>query len=74
MNEKEMFENGCFLPSWTEDIEDEPISDAYAPQSKNLQTLLKELDEIKDRIQEIEARQWQLAKLINFHENRIVKE
>ena len=76
MNEKEMFESGCFLPSWTEDVDVEQTSIAtvYAHKNKDLQTLLDELDGIKNRIQEIQAKQWHLARLIHFHENNLVKE
>lgn len=75
MDEKEIFENGCFLPDWTtDDAEDMTVSQVYIRQNKDLQTLLSELDEIKDRIQEIQARQWRLAKMINFHENQLAKE
>ena len=58
MNEREMFEKGCFLPSWAEDMTEEqmPISTVYARHNKDLQTLLQELDDIKDRIQEIQAK------------------
>ena len=55
-------------------MEQSPISTFYTRQNKDLQTLLNELDEIKDRIQEIQAKQWHLAKLINFHENELVRE
>nr|QGT49878.1 hypothetical protein Melaina855_2650 [uncultured Candidatus Melainabacteria bacterium] len=74
MNNKDLFESGCFSPDWTTDTEPSPISAVYTRQNKDLQTLLKELDGIKDRIQEIQAKQWQLAKLIHFHENELVKE
>ena len=75
MNEKQLFESGCFLPSWAEDVtkEESPISVVYTRQNKDLPTLLKELDDIKDRIQEIQAKQWQLAKLIHLHENSFVE-
>lgn len=74
MNEKELFEKGCFLPEWATDIEEKPISVAHTHERKNLQTLLNELDEIKDRIQEIQSRQWNLAKLIHFNENQLARE
>lgn len=77
MNEKQLFEAGCFLPSWTEDIQKEeqmPISQVYVSQNKSLQTLLSELDEIKERIQEIKAREWHLAKLLTFYKNDFAKE
>ena len=46
MNEKQIFESGCFLPSWAEDVttEESPISVVYTRQNKDLPTLLKELD------------------------------
>ncbi|MBQ8459564.1 hypothetical protein IJ541_05630 [bacterium] len=72
MNEREMFEKGCFLPSWTE--ESENTSPVFQRQNKDLQTLLKELDTIKDRIQEIQAKQWQLARLIHFNRNSLARE
>ena len=74
MNEKELFEKGCFSPEWTTDADEIPISVAYSYERKDLQTLLSELDNIKDRIQEIQARQWQLAKLIHFSENQLAKD
>ncbi|MDE6137965.1 MAG: hypothetical protein K2F57_00680 [Candidatus Gastranaerophilales bacterium] len=74
MNDKKLFESGCFSPAWATDTEQSPISTVYIRQNKDLQTLLKELDGIKDRIQEIQAKQWQLAKLIHFHENELIKE
>lgn len=74
MNDKKLFESGCFSPEWATDMEQSPISTVYTRQNKDLQTLLNELDEIKDRIQEIQAKQWYLAKLINFHENELVRE
>lgn len=76
MNEKNLFESGCFLPCWTEDIEQEqmPISQVYTRQNKDLQTLLKELDDIKNHIQEVQEKQWHLAKLIHFHENNFAKD
>ena len=76
MNEKQLFESGCFLPSWAEDdtqTEDSPISVVYTRQNKDLNTLLRELDEIKNRIQDIQAKQWQLAKLIHFNEHGFVE-
>lgn len=74
MDEKNLFENGCFLPEWTTDIDEKPISVAYSYQKKDLQTLLSELDNIKEQIQEIKARQWHLAKLIHFNENELARE
>lgn len=75
MNEKELFEQGCFLPSWTEAIESkESISNAYAYRNKDVQTLQTELNEIKEYIQDIQERQWNLAKLLHFHENSFARD
>ena len=74
MNEKDLFENGCFLPEWTSDIEEKPLSVAYSHQRKELQTLLDELNNIKEQIKEIKSREWHLAKLIHFNENELAKE
>lgn len=63
MNEKELFENNCFLPCWT----DEEAIKPYVPQKKDLTTLLAELEEIKNNIEDINAREWHLAKLMKFH-------
>lgn len=77
MNEKELFDKGCFLPCWAEEDTRQDslqVSEAYTRQNKDLQTLLDELAEIKDRIQDIQARQWNLAKLIHFHENNFAND
>ncbi len=76
MDEKKMFEAGCFLPSWTEETELEamPISQVYVRRNKDLQTLVGELDQIKEHIQDVQQRQWNLAKLLHFHQNDFVKE
>lgn len=74
MNEKDLFEKGCFLPDWATETEPQPVSAVYTRQNKDLQTLLNELDEIKDRIQKIQAKQWHLAKLMHFHQNALAKE
>ena len=71
MNEKELFENGCFLPCWAEDDIQEtmPVQQAYAARHKDVETLYAELADIKQHIQDVQERQWILAKLIHFHEN-----
>lgn len=72
MDEKELFEQGCFLPCWAED--DVKLSTAYKSVHKDLPTLMNELEEIKEKIQEIQARQWALARKILYHENELAKE
>lgn len=76
-SERLLFEKGCFLPSWTEDIDDQqdvPVSNAYVAIHKDLPTLLAELEDIKQHIQDVRERQWNLAKLLNFHNNEFVRE
>lgn len=64
MNSKELFENNCFPLCWLEDDE----AEAPIPvQRKDLTTLLAELEDIKNRIDEISAKEWHLAKLMKFH-------
>jgi hypothetical protein len=75
MNEKELFNAGCFLPCWAEDTPEElPISSVHTRHNKDLQTLLQELADIKERVQEIQAKQWNLARLIEFHNHDLVKD
>lgn len=64
MNDKELFENNCFPLFW---LEDEEHFEQQIPQRKDLQTLLGELEDIKNKIDDISAREWQLAKLVKFH-------
>lgn len=58
---KELFDNNCFPMGWSEETE------TYTPQRKELSVLLAELEDIKNNIQEIEEKQWHLAKLAKFH-------
>lgn len=81
MNEEKFFFNtNCFLPTWgIDDVEpkfpdDEDYTEettiqqtVYQRQNKDLPTLLAELEEIKNNIDNIKAKQWQLAKLMKFH-------
>ena len=64
MNDKELFENNCLPLFWLED--EENIEPQIQPR-KDLKTLLAELEEIKNKIDDIKAREWHLAKLIKFH-------
>lgn len=76
-SEKLLFEKGCFLPSWTEDTEPEKnevqVSKAYEPPHKDMATLLQELNEIKEHIQDVRQRLWNLDKLIDFHTNGLAE-
>lgn len=71
MKDKELFEAGCFSPEWATDDTDLPISRVYSRETKDIQTLQKELDAIMDNIQQIQAKQWHLAKMIKFHQHQI---
>lgn len=75
-NEKKLFEAGCFLPSWAEDVEEEqmPISQVHITRNKDLKTLLSELSDIENHIEEVQARQWHLARLLHFHENNFAQD
>ncbi len=70
MNMQEIFESGCFSPDWIE-VEEKEV---YVPQKKDLSVLLAELEEIKNTIDDIKARQWHLAKLMKFHHEGLAKE
>lgn len=69
MNEKELFENNCFPLAWCEDEEhfEQPMV-----QRKDMTTLLAELEDIQNRIDDISAREWHLAKLVKFYQNGFV--
>ena len=71
MNEKELFENNCFSLAWCENEEHiEPI----VPQHKDLTTLMAELEDIQNRLDDISAREWHLAKQVKFHQEGFVAE
>ena len=64
MNDKELFENNCLPLFWLEDAEPTPAR-------KDVQTLLAELEDIKNRIDNLSAKEWHLAKLMKFHNARL---
>lgn len=70
MDMKEIFESGCFSPDWNE-VEEKEV---YVPQRKDLTVLLAELEDIKNTIDDIKARQWHLAKLMKFHKEGLAPE
>ena len=63
MDMKELFKNNCFPMGWS----DEKAPEVYVPQRKELSVLLAELEEIKNHIENIKAKQWHLEKLAMFH-------
>lgn len=74
MNTKENFKNGCFSPNWIEiDLEEADRAEISKEERlenkrrKDLNTLLKELDEIKQSIEKAEEKQRRLARLMGFY-------
>ncbi len=75
IEDKEFFENGGFSPEWATDAPAvEPPQVKTEVQFKDRETLLEELRDIKERIHEIRAREWQLAKMLEFHNHRLASE
>ncbi len=78
MNEEQkLFQSGCFLPNWQEDVEPQvqtPIQNAYSMQNKSVEELTSELTKIRERISQIRERQWELDKMMNFHNHNFAKE
>lgn len=66
MDMKEIFENGCFTPAWTED--EDIQSETSVPYRKDLDKLLSELAEIKENIENLQAKSWYLDRLRQYHE------
>ena len=66
MDMKDIFENGCFSPDWIEKSVETEV-EPPVPQRKELSVLLSELEDIKNNIENLEAEQWYLAKLIKYH-------
>lgn len=62
MDAKELFENNCLPLCWFEDEEH------FSPPRKDLHTLLAELEDIKNRIDELTSKEWVLAKRMKFHQ------
>lgn len=73
--ERMLFEKGCFLPNWLDDEPQEAaISQVHNLKNKDLNTLLEELESIKQHLEDVKERQWQLAKLLHFHKNGFARE
>jgi len=76
MSKKE-FKNNCFSPNWLEvelpeanESTDTSVNKEVCPESKHrkdLDTLLKELDEIKMNIEKAAEKQRRLANLMGFY-------
>jgi len=66
MNDKELFENNCLPLFWLED--EEHIEQAQIQPRKDLQTLLAELENIQNRIEDLSAKEWRLAKMMKNHQ------
>ena len=72
MNDKELFENNCLPLFWLED--EEHFEEPQKAIRKDVQTLLAELEDIKNRIDNLSAKEWHLAKLMKFHNARLMTE
>ncbi|MBO7672937.1 hypothetical protein J6S88_05960 [bacterium] len=72
MDDNELFENLCFSPAWQEKEPEMPAI-AQIRQHKSMTELLGELEDIKEDLQHIQEKQWNLANLIRFHESGFAK-
>lgn len=68
MDMKELFENGCFTPEWSDAEEVKPVQFI---RHKNLDELLDELAEIKENIENLQAKSWYLERYRQFIEHGI---
>ena len=71
---KKDYNNNCFSPNWLEiDISESKSTEVNkevrleSSQRKDLKTLLKELDEIKQNIEKAVEKQHRLANLMGFY-------
>lgn len=69
MNDKELFENNCLPLFWLED--EETFEQPQIVPRKDMQTLLAELEDIKNKIENLSAKEWHLAKLMKFYNARL---
>ncbi|MCQ2753710.1 MAG: hypothetical protein MJ231_01535 [bacterium] len=73
MSSKQDFNNNCFSPNWLEvDLENTTRQVTKeerleSKQRKDLKTLLRELDEIKQNIENVAEKQHRLANLMGFY-------
>lgn len=77
---KKDFENKCFSPNWLEvDLEEVARQQVKredrleSKRRKDLQTLLKELDEIKQNIERVAEKQHRLANLMGFYSGELAQ-
>ena len=73
MTTKKEFQNKCFSPNWIEidldEVERQTAKEERleSKRRKDLNTLLKELDEIKQSIERAAEKQYRLANLMSFY-------
>lgn len=73
MTTKKDFQNRCFSPNWIEidldEVERQTVKEECleSKRRKDLNTLLKELDEIKQSIERAAEKQHRLANLMSFY-------
>ena len=73
MSSKQDFKNNCFSPNWlevnTENTQRQTTKEERleSRQRKDLKTLLKELNEIKQNIEKVAEKQHRLANLMSFY-------
>ena len=77
---KRDFDNKCFSPNWLEvDLGDSEIRhekqevSLESRQHKDLTTLLKELDEIRQNIEKVAEKQHRLANLMGFYSGELAQ-
>ncbi|MCM1002841.1 MAG: hypothetical protein NC408_00700 [Candidatus Gastranaerophilales bacterium] len=74
MSNKKDFKNNCFSPNWLEvDLPEDSVKQVTkeerleSKRRKDLNTLLRELDEIKQNIERVAEKQHRLANLSAFY-------
>ncbi|MBE7703682.1 MAG: hypothetical protein E7Z89_06500 [Cyanobacteria bacterium SIG28] len=74
MSDKKYYKDKCFCPNWLEvDLEEAKARQTAKEASlesthrKDLNTLLKELEEIKQNIERVAEKQHRLANLMSFY-------
>ena len=68
MNNDELYFRGGFSPGWLDEqiSPDETPQVTYQPHYKSLETLEAEMEEIKEHLQDVRLRQWNLAQKVKF--------